>query len=359
MLLSACFIIYLALVGWLMRGIWRYRVSVKDCSLPEWPPVTIIVAARNEAAQLADLNSCLQRQSYPNDRLQIIIVDDRSEDDTPDILAELQKHNRFEALRLENVPERYSPKKYALNHGLAAAQHDIILLTDADCRPGPEWVKLVVSCFQPGTVAVVGFSPVMSCHATLNGLLLLDSLAVAAASLAGVGWRKPFLATGRNLAYRKSAFMAAGGFAGFARQVSGDDDVLIQRLARVGRVEYALPPPSHVWSVGGPASLRAWLRQKRRHLSAARSYVPAVQLGYLVFHACNVALWLAPLLVGWRGLLLLVLKCVADFWVLRGAAVRLTWRPPWVFFWGWEIVHLLLHLLAGAATFVGKPRWKN
>ncbi len=342
-----------------MRGIWRYRGPAGERGIPEWPPVTIIVAARNEAAHLADLNSCLQCQSYPNDLLQIIIVDDCSEDATPNLLAELQRHSRLEALRLENVPERYSSKKYALISGLAAAQHEIVLLTDADCRPGRNWVRLLVSCFQPDTVAVVGFSPVISPSPAINGLLLLDSLAVAAASLAGVGWHKPFLATGRNLAYRKSAFAAAGGFAGFAQQVSGDDDVLIQRLARHGPVEFALPPESQVLSVGGPRSLRAWIEQKRRHISAAQSYVPAAQLGYLIFHTCNAALWLAPFLAGWPGLLLLALKGTADFLVLRSAAARLACRLRWIFFGGWELTHLVLHLLAGAVAFVGKPRWKK
>lgn len=340
-------------------GIWRYRGPAGEHDQLEWPPVTIIVAARNEAAHLADLNSCLQRQSYPNDLLQIVIIDDRSEDATPNLLAELQRHSKFEALRLENVPKRYSSKKHAITNGLVAAKHEIILLTDADCRPSPDWVRLVVSCFQPDTVAVVGFSPVISSNPAMSGLLQLDSLAVAAACLAGVGWRKPFLATGRNLAYRKSAFAAAGGFAGFAHQISGDDDVLIQRLARQGPVEFALPPASQVLSLGGPRSLCAWIEQKRRHISAARSYLPAAQLGYLIFHMCNAALWLAPFLAGWVGLLLLALKATADFLVLRSAAARLAYRPRWVFLGGWEITHLILHLLAGAVAFVGKPRWKK
>jgi len=342
-----------------MRGIWRYRGAAGERGVPEWPPVTIIIAARNEAAHLADLSSCLQRQSYPNDLLQIIIVDDRSEDATPNLLAELQRHSSFEALRLENVPERYSSKKHALTSGLAAAQHEIVLLTDADCRPGPNWVRLLVSCFQPATVAVIGFSPVVSTQPIMRGLLMFDSLAVAAVSLAGVGWGKPFLATGRNLAYRKSAFVAAGGFAGFTHEISGDDDLLLQRLARLGPVEFALPPESQVLSVGGPRSLRAWFRQKRRHISAARSYLPEVQLGYAIFHFCHFTLWLAPLLVGWLGIGLLMLKFAADFLTLRHAAARLASQPCWFFFWGWEIIHLLLHLFAGAAAFIGKPRWKE
>lgn len=355
---AACFIyfIYLAVA---FGGVRRYRPKRGNSDEASLPAVSVVVAAHNESSHLAELIQCLDRLCYPRNLLQIIIVDDRSTDETRALIERLCKKYTFEYLRIENVSSRYSPKKFALTAGIQAAQNELILVTDADCRPGPKWVRQIVSAFHPACVAVTGFSPVKCCHARLTELLSIDSLANAALSLSGVGWRKPFLTTGRNFAYRKTAFENAGGFAGFEREISGDDDLLLQRLVPYGEVEFVLDAEAHVPSLGGPETVRAWLRQKRRHISASKKYAHGVQLGYLVFHSCNVVLWLSPFWLGQRGLLLLTGKFVADFLFLRYTAARLSWQPRWIFLAGWELMYVIIHTFVGAFAFIGKIRWKE
>lgn len=356
--LTVCFIYFIFLVL-VFAGVKRYQPKRKNLDAKALPSVSIIVAARNESAHLAELIPGLAANCYPNTLLQIIIVDDRSTDNSAIVLKDLRRQHTFEHLRIDAVSPRYSPKKFAVLTGVQAAKHEIILLTDADCRPGSEWVAQIASSFHSDCVAVIGFSPVISRRAHLSEILAIDSLAVAALGLAGAGWRKPFLTTGRNFAYRKSAFAHAGGFAGFEHETSGDDDLLLQRLAPMGEVEFALNASAHVTSVGGPESLRAWLRQKRRHISASKKYAPGVQLGYLIFHLCNAIIWLAPFWVGRKGLLLLAAKIVGDFIILRYTAVRLSWQPRWRYLPGWELLYMLIHTFAAPFAFFGKIRWKK
>lgn len=343
----------------MFAGLRRYRWKHDDSDQKALPAVSIIVAAHNEAAHLAELIPCLTDICYPKDLLQIIVVDDRSSDDTAIVLNELRRQHTFEHLRIENVSPRYSPKKFALAAGIQAAHHELILVTDADCRPGSKWVRQIVSSFHSDCVAVIGFSPVISRREHLSNILSIDSLAVAALSLAGAGWRKPFLTTGRNFAYRKSAFENAGGFTGFENEISGDDDLLLQRIAPLGKVEFALNASAHVVSLGGPESIRAWLRQKRRHISASRKYATGVQLRYLIFHLSNAVIWLAPFWLGMKGLLLLSAKMAADFWILHHTATQLSWQPRWIFLIGWEFMYVIIHTFVGAFAFVGKIRWKD
>lgn len=358
LIFTACFIyfIFLAVV---FAGIRRYRQKPESPDKSALPSVSIVIAAHDEAAHLAELIPGLSGICYPNELLQIIVVDDRSADDTAVILKELRQKHTFEHLHIEDVSPRYSPKKFALAKGIQAAKHEVILVTDADCRPGSKWVDQVSAVFHVDCVAVIGFSPVISRSESLSKILAIDSLAVATLGLAGAGWRKPFLTTGRNFAYRKSAFAQAGGFTGFEHELSGDDDLLLQRLAPLGEVEFALSASAHVVSLGGPENMRAWLRQKRRHISASKKYPLSVQLSYLIFHLCNAIIWLSPFWLGMIGLLLLAAKIGADFLILRSTAARLSWQPRWRYLPRWELLYVIMHTFAGPSAFLGKIRWKT
>src|SRR4051812_26229034 len=91
------------------------------------PGVTILIAAYNEAAAIADTIESVARQNYPGD-LEVLVIDDGSKDDTAAIVAAL----RFPWLRLIRQPVN-AGKAAALNRGLSLAQHDLIVTLDADC----------------------------------------------------------------------------------------------------------------------------------------------------------------------------------------------------------------------------------
>jgi len=315
-----------------------------------------VLALHNEAHHLAELRACLERQNYPSERLQIIAVDDRSMDATPELLRE---YCSWKYVRVAHVSPSHSPKKFALATGIAHSQSELIVLTDADCRPGPDWIKTLVTQFQAECIAVAGFSPVFSRSKVLSQVLCIDSVAVAAMSMAGIGWKKPIMATGRNLAYRRSAFEAAGGFGQTAQVLSGDDDLLLQRLAvaQLGTIAFACDTAAHVPSQG-PETFFAWLVQKRRHISASKHFNFRIQLGYSVFHLCNLLLWLAPLFIAASGFLFFLLKCCVDLIVMRYASRRLQFKLRWQYFPLWEFSHVLIHTLIGPTSFFGKIKWR-
>ena len=354
--------VYVAFLAWALAGIKQYKpvphAGANGSSRPL--AVSVVVAVHNEDSNIGELLKCLHRQALPDHKLQTLVVDDRSTDSTPEILSRWQESHEIEILRISSVPKRYSSKKLALEAGIEAARNRIIVTTDADCRPGEKWLSALSNCFHSNCIAVVGFSPVISRNKWLSALMTIDSITVAAHSLAGIGWGRPFLATGRNWAYRKSAFELAGGFSGHRHRLSGDDDLLLQRMAKaaLGKVEFSLDPESHVVSFG-PDSLRDWLLQKRRHLSAGRSYALGLQFGYSLFHLCNAVIWLAPIIWGLPAALYLLAKLAGDLIVLQCTCKRLSFRMPWPAFLSWELAHLFMHALIGPFAFVGRIRWKR
>ena len=107
------------------------------------PPVSIIIAASNELENLRELLPILDKQDYPD--FEILIADDRSSDGTYDyLLLNEDKLKHLSFLRVLDLPFHFTAKKYAVTMAVKKAKHEILLFTDADCRPmGDQWIKTI------------------------------------------------------------------------------------------------------------------------------------------------------------------------------------------------------------------------
>lgn len=111
------------------------------------PLVSVIVPVYNDAARLVGCLEALAAQTYPADRLGVIIVDNGSEDDIVEVVA------RFEGVRLVHEPR---PGSYAArNLGIRESAGAIVAFTDADCVPSPTWVERGTDHLEAG-VGLVG-----------------------------------------------------------------------------------------------------------------------------------------------------------------------------------------------------------
>ena len=151
--------LYLGVVVWLLTGIGRSR-RASGTALPP-PPVSVIVAARDEGERIGACVRSLAGQSYEG-ALQIVVVDDRSGDDTGPVLAALRSEWQAAAelvlVRAPDPPRFACPKKSALAAGIDRAAGEILLFTDADCQPPPDWVRALVSRFEGGVGLVAGYA---------------------------------------------------------------------------------------------------------------------------------------------------------------------------------------------------------
>ncbi|HEY3044035.1 MAG TPA: glycosyltransferase family 2 protein [Vicinamibacterales bacterium] len=118
---------------------------LKDVAAAETgPPLSIIAAARNEARGIEAAVNSLLRLDYP--ALEIVIVNDRSTDETGEILARLaRQHSRLTLTTIQTLPEGWLGKNYALQVGADAATGDLILFTDADVVFEPSTLRRAVT----------------------------------------------------------------------------------------------------------------------------------------------------------------------------------------------------------------------
>ena len=267
-----------------------------DAAGPDEEPVSVLVCAHNELENLRQLLPLLLQQDYPAG-FELILVDDRSQDDTFLYVQQLaQYYPHVQLVTVRATPEGLSPKKYALTLGIKTARHARLLFTDADCIPATnQWLRLMQRGFAQSADMVLGYSAYAPAPGFLNKLIRFETLLTGAQYLS-FAWRgKPYMGVGRNLAYTQQTFQATKGFASHIRRLGGDDDLLVQDAVRHGsRVVVVADPAAHTISVPA-ASWGAWWRQKRRHLSAGPRYRLADKLRIGNFIVVNLLFYFAAL----------------------------------------------------------------
>ncbi|MBO4369810.1 MAG: glycosyltransferase [Paludibacteraceae bacterium] len=235
------------------------------------PPVSVVICARNERYNLERFLPLILEQDYPE--FEVVVVDDGSTDDTNDYLTVLK--TQYEHLRTTFVPNEakfINSKKFALTLGIKATKHELLVLTDADCKPlSNQWLRKIVRNFDKDTDVVLGYGTYKKTKGLLNHLIVFDTLMIAIQyfnyALCGV----PYMGVGRNLAYRKSTFTKNQGFTSHLNILSGDDDLFVNKVATKQNTRIEIAPESHTESVP-EETFRNWIRQKRRHLSTATLY---------------------------------------------------------------------------------------
>ncbi len=241
--------------------------------------ISVVVAARNEERTIGDCLQALLAQDYDPDHYEIVVVNDGSWDGTTEVVHRICRKNP--RVKLLNSPPGHGPlrgKKRALQLGIQSSNGDIILITDADCRPVPTWITAMMRHFEP-TVGVVAGHVYEGGPAVWQQLRSLERLSVAALAAGTIGWGQGITATGGNLGYRRRVFQEVGGFADLSKPLSGDDDLFIQLVSRrtSWALHYAFEPEAAVIT-DPPATLRQFVAQERRRTSKSGYYLPWIQV---------------------------------------------------------------------------------
>lgn len=241
------------------------------------PTVAVIIAARNEEDEIGACLECLCAQDYPRDLLTVHVIDDGSTDATADIVAEAaEQDDRIRLLTVREIPPGIAPKKHAVSTGIAESDSEIIILTDADSRAGPSWIGTMVNHFTPEVGMVLGFTGYRKTE-RINRLFLgmqtMDFFSLNFVSAGAVGSGQAFTSNANNLAIRREVYSEVGGYGSLGRYISGDDDLLLQRVAGETRwgIRFAIEQGSHV--VTRPtAGVREFFRQRMRWASKSATY---------------------------------------------------------------------------------------
>ena len=275
MFLSIVFLVFALTAAIQLFYYFRFNLGVilykHPDTISEKKPVSVIVCARNEAENLNKFLPAILEQDYPV--YEVIVVNDCSEDNSYDVLGKyLQKYPHLKLSTVNKDPRFTHNKKFAQFIGIKAATNDILLFTDADCKPeSDKWIARMTSHFDIPTDFVLGYGGYFKEKGILNKYIRYDTLTIAIQYLGMAIRGIPYMGVGRNLAYRRSLFFNNKGFGNYNHVISGDDDLFVNSNAvkKNTRVEFRIE--SHTRSIPC-SSFREWLSQKKRHFTTAPYY---------------------------------------------------------------------------------------
>lgn len=219
----------------------RDREVLGDASHPQGPPATpmvsVLVAAKDEQDNIETCVRTLLDQDYPN--YEVIAIDDRSDDDTPKILARLQDEfsGRLTVITIEQLREGWFGKNNAMRAGIERARGDWFMLTDADCRQtSRRTISVAMAEVLERDVDFLSITPVLEARAWW------EHIVQPVCALVLMIWFLPSKVNDpkKKTAYANGAFMLMNrrcyeGIGGHERvRTEVNEDIIMAKLAKKG-----------------------------------------------------------------------------------------------------------------------------
>ncbi|MEM9922105.1 MAG: glycosyltransferase [Bacteroidota bacterium] len=336
--------------------------------------ISILIPARNEAANIEECVRTVFNQSYPTELFEVIVVDDHSTDDTLGLLQQLaHQYSKLQIIQLKDFVKGesiQSHKKKAIETAIGMAKGQLILTTDADCRVPTDWLRFHAAYYQTHRkrfiAAPVNFFREKS---LLERFQSLDFLGMMGITGAGIQGRFMRMCNGANLAYERETFELVGGFSGIDHLASGDDMLLMQKVAArfPDSIGYIKNPLATVQTKAQP-TYQTFVQQRIRWGSKSGSYHEwqvIAMLGVVFLFCCNIlfSLVLIPFIgyaALWLFLMQLLGKSIADYALLGTMAHFFDRRDLLSIFFPAQLMHTLYIVVVGTLSNLKKEyHWKG
>lgn len=265
-------VIYVFVVFTFIRG-WNKLSYYQPQKTALKTKVSILVAARNEAEIIRKTLDDLCAQSYDKALTEIIFIDDHSTDNTAEIIASYASKG-VKLIRLNEDRALNSYKKKAIQTAIGQSTGDLIITTDADCRMGKDWLKTIISYYEEKDYKMIS-SPVAYFEEKtfFERAQALEFLYLIGLGASTIGNKKPSTCNGANLAYEKAAFYEVGGFKGIDDLASGDDELLLHKMAARydNHIGFLKNEDAVVYTHAKP-TLGEFIQQRKRWASKSTRY---------------------------------------------------------------------------------------
>jgi cellulose synthase/poly-beta-1,6-N-acetylglucosamine synthase-like glycosyltransferase len=299
---TSVFIFY-ALFILYYRAAWKLLPPFK-ASKTKLPSTTIsvIIPARNEAANIKACLDSLMRQAYPKNLFEIIVIDDFSTDNTGALVSAYATQNvKLISLKdFASEDELNSFKKKAIEIAINQATGNLIVCTDADCTSPENWLQTIAAFYEEKQAAFIAMPVSINCNNRFIEIFQsLDFMTLQGITGASVYKKIHSMCNGANLAYPKQAFIEVGGFTGVDTIASGDDMLLMHKIYKhYPNKIFFLKSPQVIVQTQPVSSVAAFFKQRIRWASKADKYDDKrIFAVLLLVYLCNLMLIAIPVIV--------------------------------------------------------------
>lgn len=363
-IITAVFLLLYGTLIFFYHNQWRKLAEYEPSQQTPRVFLSVIIAARNEEQTLPLLLTDLANQTYPPHLFEVIVVNDHSTDGT----AAVAKGFTNVQVVLSNASPEASSKKIAIATGIKKARGTFMVITDADCRVGKDWLHTMASFYQEHNAAFIA-APVAFAH---NGSLLqifqsLDFLTLQGITAASVSANVHTMCNGANLAYTKQAFEEVDGFAGIDKIATGDDMLLMHKIwKRHPQKVLYLKSKEAIVTTEAVKSWAAFLSQRRRWASKTLVYDDwriILVLGFvLLFNLLPLALIAAAFFHKsyWLyAVFFFVAKTGIEWPFVSSVAAFFGQQKLMRWFFFFQPLHVFYTVFVGLLSQFGKYNWKG
>ena len=309
----------------LARGRARNAPLEAQASPEPTETISVVIPARDEATRLGP---CLERLRADPDVGELLVVDDRSSDQTADVVGQAGAR----VIAGAELPDGWAGKAWALQQGLDAAAGDVVVFLDADARPRPGLLRELTA--RLSDVDLVTASPRFACT-TAGERLLHPSMTATIPYRTGPGdalhWQPSpsrAMANGQCIAIRRATLVKAGGWARVASHLT--EDVALARALRGDGLTMAFVDATDLLEVRMYESARETWDGWSRSLMAPDVNTPLRRAEELAVLWLTMALPLPRVLARRAAKLDVLLLAVR---LALHAALARSYRPRGVAFW--------------------------
>lgn len=290
-IIAGAVVVLLAVLGSLINPFLRSLRFQKTGTAENQPPVSILITAHDNLAELERNLPMFLRQQYAAD-YQVIVVCQSTDGETQDFLKRTAAENPH--LYYTYIPEssRYmSRKKLQITLGVKAAKHEWIILTEPNCHPSNDkWLQTMVRQCQDPNHLVLGY---VALDEETKSVRRFDSIRKAYYVLRRAQQTYGYRSHMPNVAFRKSDFMKEQGYQGNLEYVRGEYDFLVNKYALCG--DTATELDCDAWLIREAPSNKSWhnahlyLQASRKSLERAGSMRTLMFFDHLMPHLSLIA----------------------------------------------------------------------
>ena len=366
-------LIILAYVGFILWLVLVFILKQKKQKQTDYEPfISLVIIFRNEEKALPLLLQSILKQDYPKSKMEIIFVDDSSNDNSLSLVRTFQKNQREYPVKIfELCKEKNNAfgKKEALTLAYSKAEGDYILLTDADCQFDTKNIRSRIQSFQNPKIKMVSAAVLINKEKTIFSLSQsLENLSLIATTAATTAATIPILSNGANLAFERKSFLKLSADALLKEENSGDDLFLLHSFKKhfgAKSIAFEFDNDSVVYTQAQP-NIKSFFNQRKRWLSKSKSFkdIWLITISLLVL-IVNINILIAAIACIFNAkylivfLLLFGLKFCVDFLFLSIVA---QWYKQKYLLWIYPLVQLfypLFVVISNLSALFFSYEWKG
>jgi cellulose synthase/poly-beta-1,6-N-acetylglucosamine synthase-like glycosyltransferase len=343
---------------------WKRTPYFRSYDATNQETFTILIAMRNEEQVVNDCLTSIIEQNYPSSKFEIIVIDDFSTDNTSAVASHFISDHPEYAIRLlhmQDDPLQGRKKKAAITFGISKASGKYIILTDADCIRGKNWLSTINS-FIDSTRSKMIYAPVLfKAQNIFEKLQSLEFAGLVAIGGAAIEIKNPNMCSASNLIFEKDVFMEVDGYAGSENIASGDDEYLLHKVFKKHpNLVHFLKNRDAIVTTAANTTIVELINQRRRWVSKStkydNKYITAILVAAYLF---NLSILLNLLINPIVGGIMLATKALTEGLFLYDV-LKFFKRKSYILFLPLaEPFHILYVLVIGIWANLGTYNWKG